>query len=127
VSDLARVAAALGAASSVAVLAHIKPEGDAIGSTLAATLALRAAGKRTAAFNADPMPPDLLELPGAGECSGRCLGRLRGCLVVDTATGPDDLLTDGGRNAGCQRVCKHAVRRYELGQAGLLGRKWSFV
>lgn len=87
-SDLARVAAALGAASSVAVLAHIKPEGDAIGSTLAAALGLREAGKRTAAFNADGVPPDLLELPGAGEVRRavppdqdyECY------LVVDTAT-----------------------------------------
>jgi phosphoesterase RecJ-like protein len=51
----------------VAVLAHVNPEGDAIGSTLAATLALRGAGKRAGAFNADPVPPDLRHLPGAGE------------------------------------------------------------
>ena len=66
-SDLARVAAVLQAAPSVAVLAHVNPEGDAIGSTLAATLALRDAGKRTAAFNADPVPPGLRHLPGVGE------------------------------------------------------------
>ncbi len=66
-SDLHRVADALRAAPSVAVLAHVNPEGDAIGSTLAATLALRAAGKRAGAFNADPVPPGLGGLPGAGE------------------------------------------------------------
>ncbi len=88
-SDLARVAAALGAASSVAVLAHIKPEGDAIGSTLAAALALRAAGKRTGAFNADRVPPDLRELPGAGEVRRAVPpDQEYGCyLVVDTANG----------------------------------------
>lgn len=86
-SDLVRVAAALGATASVAVLAHIKPEGDAIGSTLAAALALRAAGKRTAAFNADRVPPDLLELPGAGEVRQALPpNHAYGCyLVVDTA------------------------------------------
>lgn len=99
-SDLARVAAALGAASSVAVLAHIKPEGDAIGSTLAATLALRAAGKRTAAFNADRVPPELLELPGAGEVrravpADQDYGVY---LVVDTANlGRTGGLLDGRR------------------------------
>jgi phosphoesterase RecJ-like protein len=88
VNDLARVAAALREASSVAVLAHVNPEGDAIGSTLAAALSLRAAGKRTGAFNAHPVPSDLLELPGASEMrqvvppehAYDCF------LVVDTAT-----------------------------------------
>ncbi len=66
-SDVGRVAAALHDASSVAVLAHVNPEGDAIGSTLAATLALRAAGKRVGAFNADPVPSNLRHLPGVDE------------------------------------------------------------
>lgn len=65
--DLARAAAALGAAPSVAVVSHVNPEGDAIGSVLAAVLALRGAGKRTGAFNADPAPPGLQHLPGVGE------------------------------------------------------------
>ncbi len=87
-SDLARAAEALACAPSVAVLAHVKPEGDAMGSTLAAALALREAGKRTAAFNADPVPPDLLQLPGADEVR-RAVAPEHGyaCyLVVDTAT-----------------------------------------
>jgi len=67
VSDVGRVARALQDASSVAVLAHINPEGDAIGSTLAASLALRAAGKRVGAFNVDPVPSNLRHLPGVDE------------------------------------------------------------
>jgi len=94
VSDLARVASALQAAPSVAVLAHINPEGDAIGSTLAATLALREAGKRTAAFNADPVPPGLRHLPGV--CELRCelpRNEAFACyLVLDTS----DLSRTGG-------------------------------
>jgi phosphoesterase RecJ-like protein len=88
------VAAALQAAPSVAVLAHVNPEGDAIGSTLAATVALRAAGKRTGAFNADPVPPDLRSLPAVGELR-RELPRdhAYACyLVLDTA----DLPRTGG-------------------------------
>lgn len=93
-SDRARVAAALRTAPSVAVLSHINPEGDAIGSTLAAALALRAAGKQTGAFNADPVPPDLRHLPGVDELR-RELPRDRAyaCyLVLDTS----DLGRTGG-------------------------------
>ena len=93
-SDLARVSEALASAPSVAVLAHVNPEGDAIGSTLAAALALREAGKRTAAFNADPVPPGLRHLPGAGEV--RCApdrDEAFACyLVLDTS----DLGRTGG-------------------------------
>jgi bifunctional oligoribonuclease and PAP phosphatase NrnA len=92
--DLARAAAALGAAPSVAVVSHVNPEGDAIGSVLAAVLALRGAGKRTGAFNADPAPPGLQHLPGVAELR-REVPRDRpfACyLVLDTA----DLPRTGG-------------------------------
>jgi phosphoesterase RecJ-like protein len=87
VSDLARVVAALRAAPSVAVVSHVNPEGDAIGTTLAAALALREAGKRTGAYNADPVPSGLRHLPGASEMRQRA-DRDRSyacCLVVDTS------------------------------------------
>jgi len=67
VSDLDRVVATLRAATSVAVLSHVNPEGDAVGATLGAALALREAGKVTAAYNASPLPPGLESLPGATE------------------------------------------------------------
>jgi phosphoesterase RecJ-like protein len=51
----------------VAVLSHVNPEGDAIGASLGAALALREAGKVTAAYNASPLPPGLESLPGATE------------------------------------------------------------
>jgi phosphoesterase RecJ-like protein len=78
----------------VAVISHVNPEGDAIGSTLAATLALRAAGKRTGAFNADPVPPELRHLPGASEvrCAADREPPYACCLVVDTS----DLARTGG-------------------------------
>ena len=93
-SDLERVIAALRAAPSVAVLAHVNPEGDALGSTLGAALALRDAGKTTGAFNVDPVPPGLRHLPGISELRG---GLPRNpafaCfLVVDTS----DLDRTGG-------------------------------
>ncbi len=93
-SDLEQVVAALQAADSVAVLAHEHPEGDAIGATLGATLALREAGKVTAAYNADRLPPGLLSLPGAVELlqEGPIDPPFACYLVLDTA----DLTRTGG-------------------------------
>lgn len=86
-SDLDDVVEALRLAPSVAVLAHIHPEGDAIGATLAATLSLREAGKIAAPYNADPLPPGLSSLPGAGEINREVpIRRPFACyLVLDTA------------------------------------------
>jgi len=94
VSDLDDVVEALRLAPSVAVLAHIHPEGDAIGATLAATLSLREAGKIAAPYNADPLPPGLSSLPGAGEINREVpIRRPFACyLVLDTA----DLDRTGG-------------------------------
>jgi hypothetical protein len=65
--ELEQAAAALASAPSVAVISHVNPEGDAIGTILGVAQSLRAAGKRAAAFNADPLPPWLAHLPGAEE------------------------------------------------------------
>lgn len=47
------------------VACHENPEGDAIGSELALALALRKMGKTATVLNADPVPGNLLFLPGA--------------------------------------------------------------
>lgn len=47
------------------VVAHENPDGDAIGSTLALTLALRAMGKEVIAYNADSVPDAMTFLPGS--------------------------------------------------------------
>lgn len=100
-TDLERVIAALRAAPSVAVIAHVNPEGDAIGSTLAAVLALQAAGKTAGAFNADPLPPGLAHLPGVSGLR-RAVPRdppFSCYLVVDTS----DLDRTGGLLDGRRR------------------------
>ncbi len=86
-SDLERTVEILRAAPSVAVLAHVSPDTDSIGATLGAAWALREAGKATGAYNADPLPPELLSLPGAADLRREVeSGRTYGCyLVLDTS------------------------------------------
>jgi phosphoesterase RecJ-like protein len=94
VSDLDKVVAALQAAPSVAVLAHVHPEADAIGATLGASLALGESGKIVAAYNADPLPPGLSCLPGVATLLREIpIRRPYACyLVLDTS----DLARTGG-------------------------------
>jgi len=47
------------------IACHENPEGDAIGSELALALALRKMGKTATVLNSDPVPENLLFLPGA--------------------------------------------------------------
>jgi bifunctional oligoribonuclease and PAP phosphatase NrnA len=94
VSDLEQVVTALTAAPSVAVLAHIQPEGDAIGATLGASLSLLEAGKVAVAHVADALPRGLRHLPGADRLvRGVPIARPYACyLVLDTS----DLSRAGG-------------------------------
>ncbi len=45
--------------------AHIRPDGDALGSLLGLALALEKSGRTVAALSADPVPPNYRFLPGA--------------------------------------------------------------
>ncbi len=49
----------------IAVIAHFRPDGDAIGSSLALGLALKAMGKQVRIFNEDPLPPRYAFLEGS--------------------------------------------------------------
>jgi phosphoesterase RecJ-like protein len=73
-SDLLKIVAALQGSASVAILSHINPEGDAIGSALGCHLTLKALGKEVATFNPDPVPKNLRGLPGAGGGGNRKSG-----------------------------------------------------
>jgi phosphoesterase RecJ-like protein len=46
------------------ISSHSRPDGDSIGSQLAAAYALRALGKQVTVVNADPAPPPLMQFPG---------------------------------------------------------------
>ena len=51
-----RILDAIRAAKSICVVGHMRPDGDCVGSQLALTLALRAAGKRVVCWNQDTIP-----------------------------------------------------------------------
>ncbi|MBR4538415.1 MAG: bifunctional oligoribonuclease/PAP phosphatase NrnA [Clostridia bacterium] len=58
---------ALQNANSILLCTHAQPDGDAIGSTLAMGLGLRALGKQVAFLDADPVPGQMRFLPGAAD------------------------------------------------------------
>ncbi len=51
----------------IVVTSHVRPDGDAIGSTLALASALKAMGKTACVINRDPVPVPLTEFPGVPE------------------------------------------------------------
>ncbi len=85
--DLAAVVRALRGAVRVAVVGHVNPEPDCIGSTLGATLVLRGAGTQAQPLNADPVPEYLRFLPGAAEMvpAGSLPDGVEIVLVVDSS------------------------------------------
>lgn len=58
------IAEFLGKEDGFFIASHIRPEGDALGASLALFLALRAIGKNAAVFNADQVPEFFRFLPG---------------------------------------------------------------
>lgn len=54
----------------IAVIAHVAPDGDAVGSALAVMLAFKKLGKRACAVLADGVPKNYLFLPGAAGVCG---------------------------------------------------------
>lgn len=80
---------ALKNANSILLCCHISPDGDAVGSLLAAGLMLKAMGKRVTMACGDPVPKQYAFLPSAGEVVNA--EALKGktfdaALAVDTAT-----------------------------------------
>jgi phosphoesterase RecJ-like protein len=64
-TSFTELAALFQSTSSFAVLAHQRPDGDAIGSTLALGLALKNLGKSVRFLNDDGLPANLAFLPGS--------------------------------------------------------------
>lgn len=62
-NSLTEIAAALRSAQRVAIAAHVRPDGDAVGSVLGLALSLRAMGKTVYALLEDGVPSNLTFLP----------------------------------------------------------------
>ena len=62
-TSLAEIAACLKAADHIAVVSHVRPDGDAIGSLMALTLSLQSIGKKVTPILEDGVPGNLAFLP----------------------------------------------------------------
>src|SRR3990167_2220793 len=65
--ELRNIVEAIRARQRFVISSHSRPDGDSIGSQLAAAYALRALGKQVTVVNADPAPPPLMQFPGVPE------------------------------------------------------------
>jgi phosphoesterase RecJ-like protein len=63
-STTSEIVAAMRSAQRIAVVAHVRPDGDAVGSVLGLALSLRAMGKEVIALLEDGVPENLAFLPG---------------------------------------------------------------
>jgi phosphoesterase RecJ-like protein len=70
-------------AAHVAVVAHERPDGDAIGSLLGLSVALRQQGRRVTSILADGVPARFRFLPGAAEVASVCPADCDCLITVD--------------------------------------------
>jgi bifunctional oligoribonuclease and PAP phosphatase NrnA len=82
------IASVLREARSVLVASHMRPDGDALGSTLAMAIHLQGLGKTVAAWNEDGVPEKFRYLPGHGVLVAPPPGRhdFDCVLALDTAS-----------------------------------------
>jgi bifunctional oligoribonuclease and PAP phosphatase NrnA len=62
--ELDSIVAAIRRRQRFVIVSHSRPDGDAIGSQMAAAFALRLIGKEVRVMSADPAPPPLMQFPG---------------------------------------------------------------
>ena len=84
----AEIAAALRSAQRIVVVAHVRPDGDAVGSVMGLALSLRALGKEVITMLEDGVPNNLAFLPGSETIIQPGADPLNADLAValDTAT-----------------------------------------
>ncbi len=84
----AEIVSALRSARRIAVVAHVRPDGDAVGSVLGLVLSLRALGKDVIAMLEDGVPENLAFLPGADTViqPGKEALNVDLAVALDTAT-----------------------------------------
>lgn len=84
-ASLERIARALSAARRVVLTTHRSPDGDGLGACLGLALGLAKLGKDAVVFNADPCPPALRFLPGAGRITNELPATADAAAVLDCA------------------------------------------
>lgn len=84
----AEIVAAMRDSHRIAVVAHVRPDGDAVGSVLGLVLSLRALGKEVTALLEDGVPENLAFLPGTDTVLQPEMASLEVDLAIalDTAT-----------------------------------------
>ncbi len=110
---LQRIADSLRASERVLVTAHRRPDGDALGSSLALAVALREMGREVLHLVVDPIPYNLRFLPGVGAVTGEIPEGERFDLAVtcDTPTRgalPDALWARRGDLGSLVSIDHHA-------------------
>lgn len=98
-ADVARGRRRLAAARHVAVVSHERPDGDAVGSLLALSLALRRVGKRAEAVLPDGLPARFRFLPGASGIVRQPAAGAELLVTVDCST-VDRMALPGGLEVG---------------------------
>jgi phosphoesterase RecJ-like protein len=78
-SELKQIVDTIRTSQRFVISSHARPDGDSIGSELAAAYALREMGKQVTVVNADPAPGPLMQFPGVAEID-----------IVDEVTGQYD-------------------------------------
>src|SRR6185369_3015676 len=79
------IKARFSAATSILVVSHVRPDGDAIGSLLALGLALQQAGKTVQMVLADGVPASFRHLPGCEQVRKEPQGEVDLFVTVDCA------------------------------------------
>lgn len=72
-------------AQRILVISHIRPDGDAIGSTLGLGLSLKIAGKDVQMVSVDGIPASFRHLPGSSQVTKRPDGQFDAIVLVDCA------------------------------------------
>ncbi|MEI6416632.1 MAG: DHH family phosphoesterase, partial [Verrucomicrobiota bacterium] len=87
-TTFAEIHQALRSANRILVVSHARPDGDALGSTLAAALWLRQAGHSVTAWNEDGVPQKFSYLPEAALITkpSEQVQEFDAILILDTAT-----------------------------------------
>ncbi len=83
--ELQQIVDAVRARERFVIASHARPDGDSIGSQLAAAYALRALGKQVTVVNADPAPPPLMQFPGVPDIvvTDRIEGRFDAAIIME--------------------------------------------